>query len=237
MKKVAVIQSNYIPWKGYFDIINMVDEFIFYDCVQYTKNDWRNRNRIKTSQGVQWITIPVHVDSLNTTIRETKISDPNWARRHWTFISQSYARSRYFYLYKEQFEKFYLTTTTLYLSEINYSLVELINSILGITTTIRYSSEFQLSGKREERLVDLLKQTGADFYLSGPKAKEYLMEPLFEKEGIELEWMDYSEYPEYPQHFPPFVHEVSVIDLIFNEGPRAPFFMKSFIEHACSGVA
>jgi hypothetical protein len=228
MKRVGVIQSNYIPWKGYFDIINMVDEFIFYDCVQYTKNDWRNRNKIKTPEGGKWITIPVHVESLSQTIQEVKISDKTWAQRHWSTISQWYAAARYYKEYKNIFEEAYLSTGSEYLCEINHAFIKLVNNLLGIPTKMRHSSEFNLQGKRLERLVDLLEQTGATLYLSGPAAKEYLMEPLFEEAKISIEWMDYSNYPEYSQAYPPFDHAVSIIDLIFNEGPDAQKYMKSF---------
>jgi hypothetical protein len=220
MKRIAVIQSNYIPWKGYFDIINMVDEFVFYDCVQYTKNDWRNRNKIKTNHGSQWLTIPVHVDSLKEKICGVQVSDPKWATKHWTF-----------------FKNLFLTINTHYLCEINHAFIFAINSLLGITTRIRHSSEFTLCGESTERLIDLLKQSGATSYLSGPRAKEYLMEPLFEQEHIALEWMDYEDYPEYNQPFSPFDHYVSIIDLLFNEGPNAAAYMKSFLPHSNRRVA
>lgn len=228
MKKIAILQSNYIPWKGYFDLINMVDEFIFYDEVQYTKNDWRNRNKLKTPQGMQWITIPVRQDGLEQKIKETKVSNKSWNIKHWRTISQSYSKSKYFSDYKDIFEELYLDNNEEYLSEINYKFISAINTILGIQTKIRWSSEFELLEGQTEKLLGICKQAGATTYLSGPAAKGYFDEELAKQEGIQVEWMDYSGYPEYNQLHPPFEHGVSVLDLIFNEGPNAKNFMKSF---------
>ena len=141
MKKIAILQSNYIPWKGYFDLINMVDEFIFYDEVQYTKNDWRNRNKIKTPQGIQWLTIPVRQENLEQKIKDTKISDKKWNIKHWRTISQNYSKAKYFKDYKDIFEELYLTCDEEYLSEINYKFITTINEILGIKTKLRWSRD------------------------------------------------------------------------------------------------
>lgn len=228
MKKIAILQSNYIPWKGYFDLINMVDEFIFYDEVQYTKNDWRNRNKIKTSQGVQWLSIPVRQESLEQKIKDTKITDKKWNIKHWRTISQNYTKSKYFKDYKDIFEELYLNCNEEYLSQINYKLITTINEILDIKTKIRWSSEFELVDGQTEKLLGICKQCNADAYLSGPAAKDYFDEDLARQENIQVEWMDYSEYKEYEQLHPPFEHGVSILDLIFNQGSNAKEFMKSF---------
>lgn len=228
MKKIAILQSNYIPWKGYFDLINMVDEFVFYDEVQYTKNDWRNRNKIKTSQGIQWLTIPVRQETLEQKIKDTKISDKKWNVKHWRTLSQNYSKSKYFKDYKDIFEELYLNSDEEYLSQINYKFITTINEILGIKTKLRYSSEFELIDGQTEKLLNICKQCEANSYLSGPAAKDYFDEELAKKENIEVEWMNYSGYQEYNQLFPPFEHGVSIIDLIFNEGSNATKFMKSF---------
>lgn len=229
MKKIAILQSNYIPWKGYFDLINMVDEFVLYDDVQYTRRDWRNRNKIKTPSGLIWLTIPVEVKGKYfQKINETRISEKDWAKKHWRTISLNYAKARYFREYKEIFEELYLSCDEEYLSLINYRFITAINQVLGITTKIRWSSEFTLLDGKNERLIGICKECKANVYLSGPAAKDYIDESLFEKEGIKVEWMDYSGYPEYNQLYPPFEHGVSIIDLIFNEGPNATKFMKSF---------
>lgn len=230
MKKTAIIQSNYIPWKGYFDMINMVDEFILYDEVQYTKNDWRNRNKIKTSQGVQWLTIPARQENLEQKINETKITDKKWNIKHWRTITQNYSKAKYFKEYKDIFEELYLGCEEEYLSQINYKFIVAICKILGITTKIRWSSEFELISGQTEKLVGICKDCNANVYISGPAAQNYFDEELARKENIQVEWMDYSGYKEYEQMFLPFEHGVSILDLVFNEGPKAKEFMKSFHE-------
>jgi glutaredoxin-related protein len=227
-KKIAILQSNYIPWKGYFDLINMVDEFILYDEVQYTKNDWRNRNKIKTKQGIQWLTIPVRQKELSQLIKDTKVQDKRWNKKHWTTIKQNYSKTASFKEYKDIFEELYLNSNEEYLSKINYNFIKVINHILDIKTKIKYSSEFDLVEGKSERLLGICKDCNADIYLSGPAAKGYLDEKLFEEEGIKVQWMDYSNYPTYNQLYPPFEHSVTILDLIFNEGSNATKFMKSF---------
>jgi hypothetical protein len=223
-KKVAILQSNYIPWKGYFDIIKMVDEFIIYDDVQYTKNDWRNRNKIKTNNGILWLTIPVN-HSISQKINEIKILNKSWRIKHWNTISQNYSKTKYFREFKEIFEKLF-TLEEDYLSIINYNFIIEINKILNIKTKISWSSDYKLIEGKTERLIELCKQANATEYISGPSAKNYLNEELFSAENLKLTWMDYSGYPEYNQLFPPFEHRVSIIDLIFNEGPNSNKFMK-----------
>ena len=231
-KKVAILQSSYIPWKGYFDIINMVDEFILYDDVQYTKNDWRNRNNIKTQKGTQWITIPVHQKNLSQKIFETKTANNLWRKKHWKNISQWYSKADFFMSYKEIFKNLYLGGDEEFLSKINHMFITSINNILGINTRISWSSDYRLVGDKTERLAELCRQAGATEYISGPSAKEYMNERLFQENGIKLTYMDYTGYPEYNQLFAPFKHEVSIIDLILNEGPNAKNFMKSFKQEA-----
>jgi hypothetical protein len=226
--KAVILQSNYIPWKGYFDLMNKADVFIIYDEVQYTKNDWRNRNRIKTASGLIWLTIPVKQEKLSQRIIDTQVHSNDWRKKHWNSISMSYSRAAYFKQYRALFEDIYLGSTETCLSRINYSFFVVINQILGINTKLIWSNELNLVEGKSERLVDLCKKVGADEYISGPAAKDYLQTNLFKKEGIKVSWMDYSGYPEYRQLYPPFEHGVSVLDLIFNEGPDASRFLKSF---------
>ena len=228
-KKVAIIQSNYIPWKGYFDIINMVDEFILYDDVQYTKNDWRNRNLVKTKNGKQWLTIPVHQKTLDQRIKDTLASNDIWRRKHWKTIVQNYSRATYFGEYKDLFEELYLGSNEKLLSRINYQFIVAICEILGIRTKISWSMDYRLIDGQTERLIDLCNQACATEYLSGPGARDYINDKFFELEEITLTYMDYSDYPEYNQLYAPFEHAVSIIDLIFSEGPNAPKYMKSFL--------
>jgi hypothetical protein len=229
-KKIAIIQSNYIPWKGYFDIINSVDEFILYDDMQYTRRDWRNRNKIITSKGIQWLTVPVEVKGkYYQKINETRISDPKWAKKHWASLIHNYRNAPYFKNYKELFETLYLGMDEIMLSQVNYLFIKAINYILGITTTIRWSSEFELIGGKTEKLLGICESVGATEYLSGPSAKGYLDESLFIQKGISVNWIDYTCYPEYSQqHSHPFEHGVTILDLLFNTGEKATTYMKSF---------
>jgi len=228
-KRVAVVQSNYIPWKGYFDLINYVDEFILYDEVQYTRRDWRNRNQIKTPKGLEWITVPVEVKgNYHAPIHDIRIADSTWGRRHWATLAHNYARAPYFRQYKDLLEPAFVDARETHLSPLNRRLLELVCGLLGIRTPLSCSSQYPSGGDRNERLLRLCKAAGAGVYLSGPAAKGYLDEGLFAAEGIAVEWMDYSGYPEYPQLYGPFQHTVTVLDLLLNTGTEAPRFMKSF---------
>lgn len=228
-KRVAIVQSNYIPWKGYFDLINSVNEFILFDDVQYTVRDWRNRNKIKTAQGVTWLSIPIEVKGrFHQQIREARASDRSWPATHWKSIAQAYSKARYFARYRERLEDLYRRPCSPYLSEINYTFLSTLCSLLDIQTPLTWSSHYDLVPGKTERLVSLCQQAGATEYVSGPAAKSYLDETLFAEVGIGVRWMDYSSYPEYHQLFPPFEHAVSVLDLLFNEGPNAWRYMKSF---------
>ena len=210
-------------------MINSVDEFVLYDDVQYTIRDWRNRNIIKTANGPLWLTIPVEVKGkYHQKIKDTLISDPAWPRKHWASITHSYSKATYFPTYKELLAELYAGAEDKLLSKINYRFIVAICQILGIDTTISWSMDYNLVGDKTERLLHLCKQAGATKYVSGPAAKAYLDEGLFEREGITVDYMDYSGYAEYKQLYPPFEPRVSVIDLIVNEGPDATRYMKSF---------
>jgi hypothetical protein len=225
MKTVVVLQSNYIPWKGYFDLIHDADMFIFYDDVQFTKNDWRNRNKIKTSQGAEWITVPVGADR-DRLICEVEIKDASWQAKHWKTIQQNYGKCPHFSRYQAFFEDVYLGRNWNNLSELNQYLIRAISlDLLGIHTEFRDSREFHAPGQKLDRLLELVIKAGADRYVSGPAAKDYIEPSRFVDAGIELVWKDYSGYPEYPQRYPPFEHGVSILDLLFNVGPDALWYI------------
>ena len=227
--KVAAIQSNYIPWKGYFDMINLADLFVFYDDVQYTKKDWRNRNLIKTPNGLIWLTVPCN-STREQKIFEVEITNSGWQTKHWRSIELNYSKAPFFNRYKSVFKEVYFLKSWEFISELNQYLIKFISKeILKSKTHFADSRIYGLTGRKEERVLDLLKKCGATEYICGPSAKSYINEKIFLKEGIKIKWMDYSGYPEYRQLYPPFCHEVSIIDLIFNEGPEAGRFMKSFI--------
>ena len=222
---MAVLQSCYIPWKGYFDILHDVDLFVFLDDVQYTKEDWRNRNRVKTARGLAWLTVPVrnHGQPL---ICEVEIADRTWAATHWRQLREHYRQSPHFGRLEPFFEPIYRDRTWTLLSDLNQTTIRAIaRDLLGITTEIQDSRSYNPQGRKLDRLLDLLRQVGATEYVSGPAARAYIDPRRFAEAGIELIWKDYSHYPEYPQLFPPFEHHVSVLDLLFNTGPDAPLFI------------
>lgn len=225
MKRIAIVQSNYIPWKGYFDLIGAVDEFVFYDDVQYTRADWRNRNRIKTPQGTQWLSVPVG-ESVHRLIQDVAIHDPACGRVHWKRLHASYARAPHFSAVAQWLEPLYCDAGWTRLSDVNRRLIEAVSRYLGIATRFRASSDYAVSGDRSERLASLCRQAGATSYLSGPSARSYLDEAVFRRAGIDVCWFGYEGYPVYPQQWGPFVHEVSVLDLLFNCGPESARFMK-----------
>jgi hypothetical protein len=231
VKTIAIVQSNYVPWKGYFDMIRAVDEFILYDDVQYTRRDWRNRNRIKTPAGTQWLTIPVDVKGKYLQkIKDTRVSDRDWARRHWQCLRCSYGRAPFFNAFKDRLEAFYLNETSQWLSDINRELIQLVCSLLRVTTQIRSSSDFRLTESEPSlRLLEICRQSAANEYLSGPAARDYLDVSRFEQVGTRVRWMDYAGYPPYVQMHGSFEHAVSVLDLLFMTGPAAPLYL----EHQC----
>jgi hypothetical protein len=224
-RRVAVLQSNYIPWKGYFDIIHDVDLFVFHDDLQYTKGDWRNRNRIKTPLGPEWLTIPVGTRE-DRLICDVEIQDPSWAAKHWRRIAQNYRRAPYFERYRAYLEEIFLGRAWESLSELNQHLIRGIAcDLLGILTEFGDSRDYQPEGKKLERLLDLLRKAGAGLYVSGPAAKSYIAPSRLQEIGVGLLWKDYSGYPEYPQFFPPFTHQVTILDLLFHTGPEAPYYI------------
>lgn len=224
--KVAILQSNYLPWKGYFDIIGQVDVFIFHDDLQYTKNDWRNRNKIKTSSGPQWLTVPCGT-SEKRLICEVTLNDSSWQQRHWRQIEAAYRNSPYFNQYKDYFCRMLLEHQWINLSEMNQTFIRNIaEQFLGMKTTFDDSRRYDLKLTKGQRVLELLQKVGATSYLSGPAAKTYLNPADFEAAGIELLWMDYSEYKEYTQFYPPFTHQVSIIDMFLNLGSETSKYMK-----------
>lgn len=216
--RAVVLQSNYLPWKGVFDLIQNADVFVFYDEVQYTKNDWRNRNRICSRNGIQWLTIPVSRDSVKLRIGEVRLPDSRWQQLHFKTLFHSYHSAPCFSQIEPLLTDFYCTHRWSYLAEVNRHCMVAIARLLGIETHFLDSKEFVLQGGRVERLVSLLQQIGADEYLSGPNARAYLAgsEAYFERAGIRLLFKNYSGYPEYPQLCQPFEHSVSIVDVLAN---------------------
>jgi hypothetical protein len=227
MKKVAILQSNYIPWKGYFDLIAAVDEFILYDDMQYTRRDWRNRNQIKVPYGLQWLTVPVRgKGKYNQKIRDTDIDGLDWASQHWKTLVQNYRRAPHFSEISEWLEPLYLANEYTNISYLNRSFIEAICSYLGIETKISNSCDYILIDGKSERLADLCLQVGGGEYISGPAAKDYIDERVFVDMDIKLTWFNYNGYLEYPQLWGEFAHNVTILDLLFNAGKESPRYMR-----------
>ena len=232
-KKVAILQSNYIPWKGYFDIIARADVFVVYDTAQYTKRDWRNRNKIKTSTGTQWLTVPIKTKGRKfQKINEAEVRNTLWVDKHLKSLEINYRKSRFFSRTMEWVYPLYSCFKEhKHLSTINKLLIKKVCEELSIQTAIIDADKFLIEGQRSHALLSVLQQVGeVSHYISGPAAKDYLDEDLLESHGIKVEWMDYSGYPEYGQLYPPFVHDVSVMDLLFNEGPNSRNFLNTFCQ-------
>jgi hypothetical protein len=227
MKKVAILQSNYIPWKGYFDMIAAVDEFVLYDDMQFTRRDWRNRNQIKTQQGVQWLTVPVLVKGkYHQKIRETEIEGADWACTHWQSLTQNYRRTPHFAEIASWLEPIYLGESFTQISALNRRLLEAVCNYLGVKTRISNSWDYVLIDGKTERLAEICVQAGGTEYISGPAAKDYIDDKVFIDRNIRLTWFDYGGYPEYPQLWGEFVHGVTILDLLFNCGRDASRHMR-----------
>jgi hypothetical protein len=227
MKKVAIVQSNYIPWKGYFDLIAAVDEFIVFDDAQYTRRDWRNRNVIKTPHGPKWLTVPVKSKgNYHQAIRDVEIDGTSWGAAHQKALTLNYGRAPHFEEIAALLDPFLRPCPYTHLTELNCSIISAICGYLGIGTKISTSSKYQLTGEKSRRLANVCAHAQATEYVSGPSAKTYLLEKDFEELGIHVTWFDYDGYPEYRQLWGAFLHHVTILDLLFNCGKDAPLFMK-----------
>lgn len=224
--RVAAIQSSFLPWRGYFDFIASVDVFVFLDDVQYSKNGWRNRNRIKTPQGSRWITVPVRHRSIAQLIVDTEIDDrKDWRESHMRLWHENYGTAPYSRGVMELLGDMERETVDT-ISELNIALTRRIAANLQIGTRTMLSSDLRLSGTKTDRLVDLVKNLHATTYLSGPSADTYLDKDAFRKNGIRLEYKAYD-YGPYPQLWGPFEGAVTVLDLIANCGSDARNHIRS----------
>lgn len=229
-KRIAIVQSSYIPWKGYFDLIRSVDEFVLYDDMQYTKRDWRSRNRIKTVNGLHWLSVPVEVKGrFDQRICEAQVAGAEWAEKHWNSLRHAYGKAKHFGDYAGAVEAAYADCAReISLSRINHVLIAMLCRLLDIRTPITWSMDYPQREGKSDRLLSICQAAGADAYLSGPAARDYLDEGLFAEAGVRADFADYTGYPEYPQAHPPFEHAVTVVDLLFHTGPEATRHMKIF---------
>jgi hypothetical protein len=222
--KCVILQPSYIPWRGYFHQIQKADVFILYDCVQYDEHGWRNRNQIKTAHGLQWLTIPVvtkGVHRQNIPIRDVRLVPNNpWRVKHWRALQQNYGKTAHFKRYAPLLENFYARQDEL-LADFACDLTIALALELGIERTqfVR-SSTLPTQGTKTDRLLGLLTHLGANHYISGPAARDYLELDKFAAARISVEFMVYN-YPEYPQLFGAFEPAVTILDLLFNVGPDA----------------
>ncbi len=225
--KVGMIQSNYIPWRGYFDLIDDVDLFIIYDDVEFGQGrKWRNRNRIKTRHGTRWLTVPLIHGRKHKLISEVKIDrSVDWAGRHCSLLTENYRQSPYFDDYFPEFREI-INTSGAELSSLNVCLIIWLMGKLKIETRIVYASEFSSQGCKSSRPLRILEEVGASSYLSGPTAEPYTDAELFNSQGIELEFKNYD-YKQYPQLWGSYDGNLSVLDLLFNCGPKAREYLKS----------
>ena len=220
--KCAIVQPSYLPWRGYFHMIQKADVFVFYDDVQYDKHGWRNRNRVKTAAGPRWLTVPVAVRGNVVTglpINEVRIADQRWASKHLSTIRQAYARAPHLDHCMALLEP-HLSRPQDKLADLTIALTIALAEDLGLRREFVRSSELELSGDRMQRLAGVLSRVGATHYISGPAAKSYLDEQQLNDVGVSVEYMRYD-YREYEQLHPPYEPQVSVIDLLAMEGKRA----------------
>jgi hypothetical protein len=220
--RICIIQSCYIPWKGFFDLIGRCDQYVIYDSAQYVKRHWHNRNRVKTANGVEWLTIPVVTKGrFEQPIDQVEIEKP-WADKHWRTLELAYKRARFFEQLAPTVKAWYeRADKQVRLTDVNAIFLHGIAGLLGLKTQIVSDTVYPAQGVKTERLLAICRAAGADRYLSGPSAKEYLDESMFASAGIATEWMSYNGYPEYPQLHGDFEHAVTALDLLFNTGPEA----------------
>jgi hypothetical protein len=222
---LAVLQPGYLPWLGFFDQLLRSDIFVLYDDVQFDKNGWRNRNRIKSPTGPHWLTVPVRVSSLSQRILETQIDDRQpWARKHLGTIRQFYAGAPYLKRYLPELEELLAGRRWECLIDLDIAVIQLFCAWLGIERRMVRASSLGISGERSERLLNICRHFGARHYLSGAAAQSYLDLGLFADHGIEVTFQNY-EHPVYPQQHGPFVPLLSALDLLLNCGDDGAFII------------
>ncbi|MGY0572845.1 WbqC family protein [Bradyrhizobium sp. RDM12] len=225
--RISIIQSCYIPWKGFFDLIGQCDEYVIYDRMQFVKRHWHNRNRIKTANGIEWLTIPVITKGrFSQPIDEVLIEKP-WAEKHWRALELAYRHAPFFDALAPRVQAWYeRADKERRLTDINELFTREIAGLLSLRTRIVRDTAYPVDGAKTARLLAIAQAAGADSYLSGPSARAYLDEPLLAAGGVTAEWMRYDGYPQYPQLHGGFEHAVSVLDLLFHTGPEAPLFAR-----------
>jgi WbqC-like protein len=221
--KIAICQPTYLPWLGYFDLLDQVDTFVVLDSVQFEKQSWQQRNRIKTPAGLQWLTVPVVFRGRSEQrIDEVEIRDLEFVHKHLRALELNYRRTQYFYEYFPRVAKILEGCNGVLLADLNIQFIRWISEILGITTPLVRSSSMRMEGRRSALLVNICNAFEVKEYISPLGSSAYLLADieLFANKGTEVNFHNYL-HPEYRQLFPPFLPYASVLDLIFNEGPDA----------------
>lgn len=230
--RIALLQSNYIPWKGYFDLIHSADQLVIYDTRQYTKNDWRNRNQILLNGELTWLTVPIKASGrFGQRIQDAEVADRRWALKHWKSVSQAYSRHPYYEQYSDTWNEAWRHAADLCnLSQLNLHFLRMLLSQLGISTPVVRDADLAcghelLSDGVADPSALVLKicvELGASQYITGPAGLAYLKYDDFREAGVDVVVADYSSYPPYPQPGrEDTVHQVSVLDLLANVGPEA----------------
>jgi len=216
--KAVVLQSNYIPWKGYFDLINEADTFIFYDEVKYTKNDWRNRNKLLDKNDEFWLTIPISKLAVKQKISEVALPNNGWQIDHYNTIMATYHNAPEKINLQPLLKQIYIENSWHYLSELNQYIIKAIARYIGLKTKFIQSADYNLNGDKISRLISLIEQVGDTEYITGPAAKNYLKdsESLFYNRNIKLTYKEYGPYKTYPQNKYGFTNFVSIIDLLMS---------------------
>ncbi len=229
-KTVVILQSSYIPWKGYFDLVNAADVFVLYDEVQYTRRDWRNRNKIIVDGVPKWLTIPVESKGrYEAAITDMQVADDKWADKHLNTIRHAYRKAPFFADFFPRIEDAYRDAARMsQLYAVNRLFIERLSRMIGAETVFAVSQDTpRTTSDPTRRLAEICTAHGATMYLSGPAAKAYLDPAVFDDAGIDLRYCDYTGYPAYEQASGTFEHGVSVIDLLLRVGPEAKTHLKS----------
>jgi hypothetical protein len=222
MKTIAIMQPTYLPWIGYFDMIDQSDHFVFLDSVQFNKRSWQQRNRVKSPEGVSWLTVPVLTKGRrHQHINEVEITNnKSFQETHIKTITHLYSKAPFFAQYIEDFSSI-LHKSHQFLADLNIELIGWLCTKLGIEIEMSRSSLLGVDGKRTELLVNICKALSADHYISAEGSREYIEESnLFSQSDIRLTYHSYD-HPKYQQRFGEFVPYLSIVDLLFNEGPAS----------------
>ena len=224
--RVTILQPSYLPWLGFFEQMSRSDKFVLLDDVQYTRRDWRNRNRIRVKESWVWLTVPVQQKRrFSQSLLETRIDNSvSWRRKHLETLRQHYCKAPFFEKYFPRCQQVYEKDWT-FLFDLCLETINLIKEEMGIETPLLRSSEMKPGGEKTERLVSICRELGATHYLSGESGSNYIAEEDFSSQGIALEYQNY-EHPVYPQRYTGFVPHLSAIDLLFNCGEQSLGILK-----------